>query len=78
MAVAAAACAAAEATLHEFDVWRCGSCIVLDENGADIPLKLFARMGKKGRPSSDHALALFGVTKDACYGGRAFARPRDF
>jgi hypothetical protein len=39
----APAAAAAAATLHEFDVWVCGSCIVLGESGADVPLKLFAR-----------------------------------
>ena len=46
MEAPASASAAAGATtdaLHEFDVWKCGSCIVLDESGADVPLKLFAR-----------------------------------
>lgn len=66
--------AAMDAT-HQFDVWKCGSCIVLDENGAEVTLKLFARMGKRGKPSSKHELALFGVTTDACYGHRGFSRP---
>ena len=69
---AASASVAADAT-HEFDIWKCGSCFVLDTSGASIPLKLFARMGKTGTLKSEHELALFAVTKDAFYGHRMFS-----
>jgi hypothetical protein len=39
---------------HEFDVWKCGSCVLLDESGEDVPLKLFAR-------ESDFSAPLNGV-----------------
>ena len=73
--MAAASASAAAGATHEFDVWKCGSCFVLDAHGASIPLKLFARMGKKGTLKSEHELALFAVTKDAVYGHRVFRAP---
>lgn len=69
-ASSAAAAADAGASTYQCDVWHCGSCVVLDDTGADIEVKLFARMGQKGKPTSEHQLALFAVTKDKCYGGR--------